>query len=227
MSAAQRALSIVAGAAALWAQSQPAQQPALQRTPQAQPAQPMIRQPLPQQPAPQPARQPVQQPAPQPAGLLNPWEIAPVLDEISAHGVRMAEALGRIDVRPWIQRGASETYLDQWQSATVQARALADTAGAMSHNPEKLSAGLEVLFRIQALETMTGSLEQAMRKYQTPAGAAAMVALSAENDANRLRLERYLVSLAADLERRVQVMDSEAQRCRAVLVAPSKPSKKR
>ncbi len=132
MSAAQRALSIVAGAAALWAQSQPAQQPALQRTPQAQPAQPMIRQPLPQQPAPQPARQPVQQPAPQPAGLLNPWEIAPVLDEISAHGVRMAEALGRIDVRPWIQRGASETYLDQWQSATVQARALADTAGAMS-----------------------------------------------------------------------------------------------
>src|SRR5208283_3112987 len=211
MSAALRALSIVAGAAALWAQTQPALQPAQQRTPQAQPAQPMIRQPLP----------------PQPAGLLNPWEIAPVLDEISAHGVRMAEALGRIDVRPWIQRGASETYLEQWQSATVQARALADTAGALSHNPEKLSAGLDVLFRIQALETMTGSLERAMRKYQTPGGAAALVALSAENDANRLRLERYLVSLAADLEQRVKVMDSEAQRCRAVLVAPSQPSRKR
>ena len=139
----------------------------------------------------------------------------------------MAEALGRIDVRPWIQRGASETYLEQWQSATVQARALADTAGALSHNPEKLSAGLDVLFRIQALETMTGSLERAMRKYQTPGGAAALVALSAENDANRLRLERYLVSLAADLEQRVKVMDSEAQRCRAVLVAPSQPSRKR
>ncbi len=139
----------------------------------------------------------------------------------------MAEALGRIDVRPWIERGASETYLEQWQSATVQAKALADTAGALSHNPERLAAGLDVLFRIQALETMSGSLERAMRKYQTPAGAAALAALSAENGANRSRLERYLVDLAADLEQRVKVMDSEAQRCRGVLVAPSQPSRKR
>jgi len=69
-------------------------------------------------------------------------------------------------------------------------------AGALAHNPEKLSAGLDVLFRIQALETMIGSLEQGMRKYQTPADAAALAALSAENGANRSRLERYLVNLA-------------------------------
>jgi hypothetical protein len=188
MPAALRSLAILAGATALWAQTQPAQQD---------------------------------------AGMLNPWEIAPVLEDISAHGIRLAEALGRINVRPWIDRGASETYVEQWQSATEQAKILAGTAGALSHNPEKLSAGLEVLFRIQILETMTGSLEQAMRKYQSPADAAALAALSAENGENRLRLERYLISLAADRERQLEVMDSEAQRCRALVTQPSQPARKK
>lgn len=188
MRPALRALTILSGAAALWAQ------------PQA---------------------------APQPAGMLNPWEIAPVMQEISAHGTRLAEALGHIDVRTWVDRGASETYLEQWQSAREQAKALADTAAALARNPEKLSAGLDVLFRIQGLETMVGSLEQGLRKYQTPADAAALAALSAENGANRSRLERYLVNLAADRERQLQVMDSEAQRCRASLTSPSQPSRKR
>ena len=167
------------------------------------------------------------QPAPQPAGMLNPWEIAPVLEEISAHGARLAEALAHIDVHRWIERGAPETYLEQWQSSAEQAKALADTAGALARHPEKLSAGLDVLFRIQALETMTGSLAAAMRKYQTPADAAALTALAAENGANRSRLERYLVNLAADREQQLQVMDSEAQRCRASLTEPSRPSRKR
>jgi hypothetical protein len=168
------------------------------------------------------------QSAPQPAGMLNPWEIAPVLEEISAHGARLAGALAHIDVHRWIDRGASETYLEQWQSSAEQAKALADTAGALAHHPERLSAGLDVLFRIQALETMTGSLAAAMRKYQTPADAAALAALAAENGANRTRLERYLVNLAADREQQFQVMDSEAQRCRALLTEPpSQPSRKR
>jgi len=159
--------------------------------------------------------------------MLTPWEIAPVMQEISAHGGRLAEALGHIDVKPWIASGAPETYLSQWQSATEQAKALAETAGALAHNPEKLSAGLEVLFRIQALETLTGSLERGMRKYQKPADAEALAALAAENGANRSRLERYLVNLAAEQEQQLLVMDSEAQRCRAALIAPSQPSKKR
>ena len=188
MRPALRAFTMLAGAAALWAQTQP---------------------------------------APQPAGMLNPWEIAPVLEEISGHGARLAEALGRINVRPWIDRGASETYFELWESATEQAKALTDTAGALARNPERLSAGLDVLFRIQALETMVGSLEQGMRKYQTPAAAAALAALAAQNGANRSRLERYLVNLAAEQEQQLQVMDSEAQRCRASLTAPSPPSRKR
>jgi len=167
------------------------------------------------------------QSTPPPVGMLNPWEIAPVLTEISSHGARLADALSRLNVRPWIDRGASETYLAQWQSAVVQAKALADTAGALSHNPEKLSAGLEVLFRIQALENMLGSLEQGMRRYQSPADASALAALAAQNGASRSRLEKYLVNLAAQQEQELQVMDSEAQRCRAQVTAPPQPARKK
>jgi len=166
-------------------------------------------------------------PAQQPAGMLAPWEIAPVLEEVSGYGARLADALGHINVRPWIDRGASETYLEQWQSATVQAKALATTAGALAQNPEKLSAGLELLFRIQALETMVGSLERGMRKYQAPADAEALAALVAQNGASRSRLERYLVNLAAEQEQELRVMDGEAQRCRAMLIAPNQPSRKK
>jgi hypothetical protein len=72
---------------------------------------------------------------------------------------------------------------------------------------------------------MLGSVEEALRKYQSPADAEALVALSAENDANRDRFQQYLVNLAAEREKEYTVMDQEAQRCRGILTAPA-PRKK-
>ena len=75
---------------------------------------------------------------------------------------------------------------------------------------------------------MLNSLEAGLRKYQTVADAQALAALNAENGANRDRLQRYIVNLAAQREQDYQVMDREAQRCRGVLTqAPPKPVKKK
>jgi hypothetical protein len=168
-------------------------------------------------PAPQPsASQP-------PAGLETDWEMAPVLEEISAHAGRLLPQLDRVDVRSWINKGASETYLEQLESSKQQARALADGAKDLAHNPEKLSAGLVVLFRVQALEAMLGSLVDGLRRYQNADEAARLASLSAENGANRNRFQHYLVDLAADQEQRLEVMDKEAQRCRGLLAAPVPP----
>jgi hypothetical protein len=157
------------------------------------------------------------------SGLETAWEIAPVLEEISAHAGRLLPALDRVDARAWVDKGASETYLEQLQSAKDQAKALADQAKALARSPEKLSAGLVVLFRIQSLESIIGSLIEGMRKYQSAAAAQELAALSAENGANRDRFQRYLVNLAADEEQRVAVMDKEAQRCRNMVTAPAPP----
>jgi len=156
----------------------------------------------------------------QAAGLEADWDIAPVLQEIGDHALRLLPPLDQANTKSWLEKGASETYVAQVQSSKEQARAIADEAKALSHNPEVLSSALQVLFRIQGLETMLGSVAEALRKYQSPADAQALIALSAENGANRDRLQRYIVNLAAQREKEYQVMDKEAQRCRGMLTAP-------
>src|SRR5689334_5025486 len=101
------------------------------------------------------AQPPAQKPAP---GLQTDWEIGAILQEISSHADRLLPMLEKIDATTWIAKGASETYADQLQSSKDQVRALAAQAKALAANPEKLSASLELLFRVQGLETMLASL---------------------------------------------------------------------
>jgi hypothetical protein len=108
------------------------------------------------------------------------------------------------------------------QSSKQQAQALADGAKALAGNPEALSAELQVLFREQGLETLLGSVAEAMRKYQSADAAQQLTALAAESGADRDRLQQYVVNLAAQREKEYQVMDQEAQRCRALILAPPK-----
>ena len=173
---------------------------------------------------------PPAQPSPA-AGLENPWEIAPVLQEISAHAGRILAELDRSDPKQWIEKGASETYAEQLQTSKVQAKALQDGALALSRNPEQLAAALVVFFRIQSLDTILASVQEALRKYQSTAEAQSLAGLEAESGANRDRLQRYVVNLASDRERQLKITDQEAQRCRAALTAlptaASKPGKKK
>ena len=152
------------------------------------------------------------------AGLEADWDIAVVLKEIAAHANRLGPMLDKFDANAWVQKGASETYVAQLQSSREQAVALARGAEALAANPQQLSSLLEVFFRIQGLETMLGSLEEGMRIYHSKADAQALAILEAQNDANRDRLQRYIVNLAAAREQEFRVMDREAQRCRGQII---------
>jgi hypothetical protein len=163
----------------------------------------------------------------QPAGLEPEWDIGVILQEMSVHAVRLLPVLDRIDVKAWMQKGASETYAAQLQSSKDQTKAFADGARELARNPEKLSASLELLFRLQGLETMLGSLEEGIRKYQDPAVAQTLASLAAENGANRDRFQKYIVNLAAEREQQFEVMDREAQRCRGILTAQPAAGRKK
>src|ERR1039457_5873354 len=81
------------------------------------------------------------QPArPRPAGLEPAWDMGVILQEMSAHAGRLLPVLDRIDVKAWIEKGASDTYAAQLQSSKDQAKAVVDAARELVHNPEKLSA---------------------------------------------------------------------------------------
>ena len=160
-------------------------------------------------------------------GLEADWDIGAVLQGISEHATGMLPMLDRVNAKAWLTRGASETYLVQLQSSKDQAGALADGAKTLARHPEQLSALLELYFRIQGLDTMLNSLAEGLRKYQTPAEAQSLMAFAALSGPNRDRLQKYLVNLAAERERDLQVMDREAQRCRAALIDPGPKSGKK
>jgi len=166
--------------------------------------------------------------APQPAGLETKWEIAPVLQEIAVNSERLLPLLDKIDAQEWVERGASDTYVAQLQSSKEQARAVAVEARALAASPERLAASLQLLFRIQAVETMVASLGEGIRRFISPLAGQALASAAARNGAARERLQLYIVNLAAEREQDLAVMDREAQRCRGMLTqAPPKSTGKR
>ena len=154
-----------------------------------------------------------------PQGLEPTWDIAVVIQEIGTNASRLGPELDKVDAKAWVAKGASETYLEQLDSGKQQARALADGAKALARNPEKLSASLELFFRMEGLSTMLGSLEEGIRKYQGGQTAQSLAEVYAEGGANRERFRNYIVNLAAEREQQFEVMDREAQRCRGSLMA--------
>ena len=163
--------------------------------------------------------------SPPTAGLEPAWDIAVVLREMSADAGRLVPVLDRLDVPAWVARGASETFAAQLESSRQQTRALADEAAVLARYPEKLSLALEMYFRMQGLEIMLQTLQDGARKYQSPQAAQSVAAQFAEGGPNRERFRAYIVNLAAEREHQFEVMDREAQRCRATLMAPSPPPK--
>ncbi len=149
-----------------------------------------------------------------------------VLKEIAAQAGRLSPVLDRIDARSWVDQGASETYAEQLQAAKEQTRALNDGAAALVKNPEKLSALLDLFFRMQAIDSMLNSVEEGIRKYGSRPDAQTLTGMQSEAAANHERLQRYIVSLAAIREQEFQAMDREAQRCRALVTAPKTVRKK-
>jgi hypothetical protein len=171
------------------------------------------------------AQSPAQQPVTlaEASGPAADWNISVVLREIAAQSTRLGTTLDEIHPERW--EGAPETYAQQFESARVQAKALASEATALAGHPEQLSEALKVYFRMQSLQLLTGSLVEVLRKYQNPSLAQLVASMIAEGSVNRDRFQKYMVDLAAAREKEFAVMDHEAQRCRGILAGqPSSPA---
>jgi hypothetical protein len=160
-------------------------------------------------------------------GVQPLWDVRVILKEIAAHAGRLLPPLNQIDAKSWASKGAPDTYVKQVESCKAQAKALSGDALALAQDPDKLSLALQTFFRMQGLEFMLRSLDQGIRKYQSPALADMLNALIGENGVNRERLQSYIIDLASQHEQQFKVMDSEAQRCRAFLAQQTPPRQPR
>ena len=160
-------------------------------------------------------------------GVASEWDARKLIDALNAQAQHLKPLIDQVKPADWQSQGASETYVAQWNTAQAQLKYLISASEQLSRQPERLPLGLEAYFRMQAVESVLGSLTEGVRKYQNPALASIMQSVIAENSTNRDRLRKYLQDLATQKEEEFQVADREAQRCRAALLKQPAPKTKK
>lgn len=168
-----------------------------------------------QQPAAKPATPPSNN---VPAGGLTPeWDMEGQMKALSTEAQRLRPILDQIRPQDWIAKGAPDAYIRQLQATKNELTYFTAATEKLALKPEKLTIGLETLFRMEALEKFLHSLADGIRKYQNPALADLLLGVQSENWNNRERFRQYVVDLATTQEQQLQVMDQETQRCRLFL----------
>jgi hypothetical protein len=161
------------------------------------------------------------------AGVASEWDARKMIDALSTQAQHLKPVVDQVQPAEWVSKGASESYVAQWNTVQAQLKYLISASEAFSRQPERMQLGLETYFRMEAVESRLGSLTEGVRKYQNPALAMIMQAVIAENSNNRDRLRQYLTDLATQKEEEYRVADREAQRCRASLLSQPAPKNKK
>ena len=159
----------------------------------------------------------------QPPSIAPEWDISQTLAGFAAQAERTRPLLQQLNPQEWIQNGAPETYLAQWQAAQRELGYVTNAAKNFEQQPERLTAALETYFRWQALEEKLTSLVDATRRYQSPQLGDQLVSIVGQNTTNRDKLRQFITDLADKREQEFTVADREAQRCRADVNRPPAP----
>ena len=87
----------------------------------------------------------------------------------------------------------------------------------LTGHPDQMQDCLQALFRIQGFHRTLDSLLAGLRRYQNPALADLIESVAAEDQRDLEQLQNYILDLANQKDQQYQVVDREAQRCRAML----------
>lgn len=153
-------------------------------------------------------------------GVAPEWEVRKNLNTLADHVKRWKPVLDQIKPEKWVKNGAPAAYVEQGERIGAEADYLLGTAQALARQPDRLTTALETLFRMQALDALLRSYAAGVRKYQNSAIADLLQSMVADTAADRDKLREYVTELAADKEQQLRIMDEEAQRCRAMTLAP-------
>ncbi len=162
------------------------------------------------------------------AGLETPWDVQKILSTVVNDSQQLQPVLAQINPQQWYdQKGASTTYIIQWQTAQRQLQDVLYKTRELSQKTESLSLALDTYFRLEALEVTTRSLQEGAQRYATRATADRLNAVLAHNFNDRERFRDYIRDLAASTEQNFKIADEEAQRCRGIISKVPAPGSKR
>jgi hypothetical protein len=145
------------------------------------------------------------------------WEVIEMAQGVDVHAGEIKSLLEQVRPKEWIQDGAPDSYVTQHEALITDIDSLAASAQDMTRNPDKLKSVVDTFLWIDRLNSMIGSLEQGVRRYQNAAVAELLVAARDRNVTESEKLKGYLRQLVVLREAEMEIADSEAQRCRGQL----------
>ena len=167
---------------------------------------------------PQTATVPQKPQTPPTAGLETPWDAQQIVARVAANDDKLRPILTKLNPQRWYdEKGASSTYILQWQTAQQQLRDVDVTTQALQQKVDSLTAALDVYFRLEALEVTTRSLSEGAQRYGDRVSADELAQFVAQNFTTRERFRDYINNLAQSTEANFKIADEEAQRCRAMI----------
>ena len=151
-------------------------------------------------------------------GLETPWNVRKTIADVLTQVDQLRPVLAHLDPQQWsAQKGAPDAYIVQRSAAERQLNDLAIATKLFSQKPETLSLGLDLYFRLEALDVTARSLNEGAREYSDRATADKLAQLIAANFTSRQQLQSDLTDLAKSQEENFKIADEEAQRCRGTI----------
>ena len=79
-----------------------------------------------------------------PPSVPAAWDVTRSVGELAAQVAQLKPLLDQFNPRSWVENGAPEAYVAQWQSAQDELGYLAQAAQALEKQPERLTAALDL-----------------------------------------------------------------------------------
>jgi hypothetical protein len=148
---------------------------------------------------------------------LDPADITALTGEISQRSERLKPLFAEVNPNGWVQKGAPQVYVEQWKSLGEQNTSIQVDMAAAGQQTEAMPAVMTALFRIHRFDTDLQSIIPAIRRYQDESLADRIESLFAGDQRAVEKLQQYVLDLANEKERLLDLENNEAQRCRAQL----------
>ncbi|MBL8234016.1 MAG: hypothetical protein JNL98_36305 [Bryobacterales bacterium] len=150
------------------------------------------------------------------SGVAPAWDVRANLRTLAENTQRYQQTVEQLKVADWVSEGAPDAYQRQQKVVQTEAGYLRTVSAKLADDPERLSLVIDTLYRLEYVESLTGSLADAASRYQDPQ-AATLSDLLNRNAASRTKLRQYLMELAQTKEHEFSIAHQEAQRCMSML----------
>ena len=150
----------------------------------------------------------------QESGTIPRWEVIEMAGTLRAGTGDIVKILSQIRPKEWIQDGAPDAYVTQYETLETDISHLTNSARALERQPEKLTTTVDTFLWMDRVGSMVTSLAAGVRKYQNPSLGDLLDSTAGRVTSVEDRLKEYMRQLAVDQEAEFEIANSEAQRCR-------------